>query len=70
MKNTKMEIITIFILIMLTISVFLIYSGAMLKGDYMNTLNNILLLMIFGALLTTNMLLIKLKETIEHKHKH
>ena len=61
---TKIEIITLFMLIILTVASFLIFSGAIRYNNFMLALNNVLLIMIFGILLTINMMLIKIRDLL------
>ena len=68
-KYTKIEIITLFMLIMLTVMAYVIVSGSYIHNNLLEGITNILLIMIFGILLTMNISIMKILSYLRKKVK-
>ncbi len=64
---TKIEIISLFMLIMLTVMAYIVVSGAYKYNSFMQSITNVLLIMIFGILLTMNVSLIKISRYLSNR---
>ena len=64
---TVLEILVLFIMILLTIMAYLIFSNALNLNSYSMAISNVLLIMIFGALLSTNIILLRIKIFLNRK---